>query len=152
VAGALEGEALKVLSVTGGVARSQPMGAFTKDRWSGVDHLWWTGAKPGDKLVLELPVREAGRYELLAVMTKARDYGIVQLALDGRPLGPPIDLYNHPDVITTGLVSLGTHELSAGPHQFTVEITGAHPQAVKAYMFGLDYLYLVRPSTAAASN
>ncbi len=145
VAGALEGEMLKVLSVTGGVARSQPMGAFTKDRWSGVDHLWWTGAKPGDKLVLEVPVRESGRYELLAVMTKARDYGIVQLAFDGRSLGPPIDLYNHPDVITTGIVSLGTHELAAGPHQLSVEITGAHPQAVKAYMFGLDYLYLARP-------
>lgn len=152
VAGALEGEKLKVVSATAGAARSQPMGAFTKDRWSGVDHLWWTGAKPGDKLVLELPVHEAGRYELFAVMTKARDYGVVQLALDGRSLGGPIDLYNNPDVITTGPISLGTHELSAGPHQLTVEITGAHPQAAKAYMFGLDYLYLARPATEATGN
>ncbi len=145
VAGALEGESLKVISATGGTAQSQKMGGFSHDRWSGVVHLWWTGAKPGHQLILEFPVAAAGRYELLAVMTKARDYGIVRLAIDDQPPGPPLDLFNTPEVITTGPVSLGTHDLSAGPHRLTVEITGAHPQAVKQYMFGLDYLYLSRP-------
>ncbi|MEZ6068251.1 MAG: c-type cytochrome [Planctomycetaceae bacterium] len=144
VQGALEGETLRVVKVTGGAAAPQPMGGFSADRWSGVNQLWWTGGNPGTRLTLAVPVKEPGRYELFAVMTKARDYGIVQLALDGEPLGGPIDLYNNPEVITTGPLSLGTVDLTAGEHQLTIEITGTNPQAVKVYMFGLDYLYLGR--------
>jgi len=149
VAGALEGESLKILSKTAGNTSVQGMGNFKADRWSDAQ-VWWTGAKPGGRLVLEVPVKSAGRYEIFAVMTKARDYGIVQLSLDDAPLGKPIDLFNSPDVITTGVVSLGTHELSTGNHSFGVQITGANPQAVKAYMFGLDYLYLARKSEEPA--
>ena len=142
MAGAIEGEAVKIVEKTGGDARSQKMDSFPKDRWSGVDHLWWTGAKPGDRLVLQVSVPRGGKYELYAVMTKARDYGIIQFSADGRNIGQPIDLFNAPDVITTGVMSLGTHQLKAGGHQIGVEITGANPKAIKAYMFGLDYLYL----------
>ncbi len=145
VAGALEGESLRILSKTAGNTSLQPMGNFKADRWSAAQ-VWWTGAKPGGRLVFELPVKSAGRYEIFAVMTKARDYGIVQLSVDDTPLGKPIDLYNSPDVITTGVVSLGTQELSEGKHQFGVQITGANPNAVKSYMFGLDYVYLAGKS------
>jgi hypothetical protein len=78
---------------------------------------------------------------LFAQLTEAVDYGIVQLSLDGRQLGGPIDLY-HNGVTVTGEVDLGTLELSAGEHKLTVEITGANPKAVKSYMFGLDYVRL----------
>ncbi|HRX81145.1 MAG TPA: hypothetical protein P5307_18880, partial [Pirellulaceae bacterium] len=64
VPGALEGESLKIVGKTAGTAKSQNMGGFTKDRWSGVDHLWWTGAKPGDRLDLEIPVEKPGRYTI----------------------------------------------------------------------------------------
>ncbi len=97
VPGAIEGETMKVLAKTGGNAAPQKMDPFTKDRWSGADQLWWTGAGPGSKLTLELPVEQAGRYDVLAVFTKARDYGIVQLSLDGKPLGGPLDFYNMPE-------------------------------------------------------
>jgi putative heme-binding domain-containing protein len=145
VPGAIEGETLKVLAKTGGNAGPQKMDPFTKDRWSGADQLWWTGAGPGSKLTLGLPVEQGGRYELLAVLTKARDYGIMQFSLDGKPLGGPIDFYNAPDVITSGPLTLGTHDLKAGPHKLTIEIVGANPKAVKAYMCGLDYVYLAKP-------
>ena len=75
-------------------------------------------------------------------MTKARDYGIVQLSLDNRKLGNPIDLFNATDVITTGAISLGTHELKRGGHRLEIQITGSNAKAVASYMFGLDYLYL----------
>ena len=61
---------------------------------------------------------------------------------NGKKLGKTIDLFNAPDVVTTGVVSLGAHDLSAGKHKLTIEITGANPKAVKAYMFGLDYVKL----------
>jgi putative heme-binding domain-containing protein len=142
VPGAIEGETLKVLEKSRGTAGRQDMAPFPKDRWSGRDHLWWTGAKEGDRLVLEFEVPASGKYELQAVMSKARDYGIVQLAIDDQPLGDAVDLYHTPDVITTGLVSLGLRELTAGAHRLQVEIVGKHPEAVPGYMFGLDFLLL----------
>jgi hypothetical protein len=140
VKGALEGERLKVLGKTGGHPQEQDMTGFGTN-WSNDAQLWWTDAKPGDKLTLDLPVAKAGKYKLSAQLTKARDYGIAQLYLDGQKLGAPIDLY-HPSVIATGALELGTAELSAAEHQLTVEIVGANDKAVKSYMFGLDYLKL----------
>ncbi|OYW15102.1 MAG: hypothetical protein B7Z55_15270, partial [Planctomycetales bacterium 12-60-4] len=141
VAGALEGESLKVLEVTGGSARDQAMGGFSLGKWSNTNHLWWTGGKPQQKLVLEVPVAQEGRYEVYVAMTKAIDYGIVRLTLDDLPPSEPIDLFNN-GVVNTPPLSLGTHDLTAGKHKLTVEIVGANPQAVKAYMFGLDYVQL----------
>ena len=139
--GTIEGEALKVLSKTGGDPQEQDMTGFGEN-WSGDAHLWWINAKPGDELVLAVPVKQAGDYKLLAQLTKAVDYGIVQLALDGQKLGGPIDLYNN-GVVATGELDLGRHELTAGDHKLSVTITGANEKAVKNYMFGLDYLKLV---------
>ena len=92
--------------------------------------------------MLALPVEKAGNYQLRVQLTKAVDYGIVQLSLDGKKLSGPIDLYNN-GVVATGELDLGRHELSAGEHKLTVAITGANEKAVKSYMFGLDYLKLV---------
>ena len=141
IKGAIEGERMKVLARTGGVTQQQGMDPFPRGKWSGLAHLWWTRAKVGDKLTLALPVEQAGKYELAAVLTKARDYGIVQLSLDGKKVGEAVDLYDS-DVVNTPPISLGTHELSEGAHKLTVEITGANPKAVKSHMFGLDYVLL----------
>ncbi len=138
----IEGEKLKVLEVTRGSAAPQGMGGFAADKWSGDSQLWWTGAKPGDKLVTELPVEKAGQFDLLVVLTKARDYGIVQIWLDDKKLGMPVDLYNNPEVITTGLLNLGPQELTAGNHKLTFELTGANAAAAKQYMVGIDAVQL----------
>jgi putative membrane-bound dehydrogenase-like protein len=143
VAGALEGETLKIVGKTGGTATSQNMGGFPKDRWSAVDHLWWTGAKPGDRLELELPVEKTGAFRIELVFTRARDYGIAQLSIDGTTLGGPVDFYNAPDVITTGVLTYPSIELTVGNHKLGIEIIGGNPEAVKAYMIGLDYVRLV---------
>jgi hypothetical protein len=139
--GVFEGESLKILSKTAGNPQEQDMSGFG-EAWSNDAHLWWIDAKPGDRLVLALPVEQAGRYKLTAQLTKAVDYGIVQLALDGQKLGPPMDLFNN-GVIATGELDLGTHDLAAGEHQLSVEILGANEKAVRSYMFGLDYVKLV---------
>jgi len=126
-----------VLSKTGG--NVEPQMLF--ELWSGGSQLWWTGAKPGDKLTLALPVGKAGKYELVMAFTKAIDYGIVQMSLDGVPIGKPLDFYND-GVIPTGPVSFGTFDLTAGEHQLSAEIVGANEKAAKSYMFGLDYARL----------
>ena len=140
VAGALEGEKLKVLSQTGGNRQEQDMTGFP-GQWSNDAQLWWTGAKPGDKLDLALPVKTAGDYQLGVQLTKAPDYGIVQFYLDGQKQGSPLDLF-HASVIPSGLLSLGVCHLAEGQHKLTIEITGANDKAIKSYMFGLDYVKL----------
>ena len=138
--GAIEGERLEILKKTGGNAREQELSGHGGE-WSGDAHLWWTDAKPGDRLDLALPVQEAGTYALTAQLTKARDYGIVQLYLDEKKLSEPLDLYD-PEVVPTGILDLGKHDLKAGKHAFSIEITGANDKAVKAYMAGLDFVRL----------
>jgi putative heme-binding domain-containing protein len=143
VPGAIEGEAMKIVEKTGGTATSQNMGGFQADRWSGNDHLWWTGAKPGDKLSLEVPVEKASTYDVEIVLTRARDYGVAKISIDDKVLDPGLDMFNNPDVITTGVLSFGMNELAAGNHRITFEIVGANPEAVKAYMLAVDYIRLV---------
>lgn len=139
VAGAIEGESLSP-RVTAGSATPQPMGGFAADRWSGVNQLWWTGAKPGDKMTIEFDApRRLDAIEL--AFTCARDYGVISLTLDGKPLVESLDLYE-PNVVTTGLLSFKAGGLPAGKHALVIEIVGANSQAAKAYMVGMDYLRL----------
>ncbi len=144
VPNAIEGETMKIIGKTAGSAASQGMGGFTKDRWSGNDHLWWTGAAPGAKLELELTVPADGPYQLETVLCMARDYAIVQLLIDNEPLGEPIDCYNDPDVITTGVITPTPRQLTKGTHKLTLQIVGANPKAAKGFMVGLDYVRLVK--------
>ena len=141
VKGAIEGEKLKVLSKTAGNLEEQEMSGFGGG-WSGEAHLWWTGAKPGDKLELALPVQKAGNYELGVQFTKAPDYGIVQVYLDGQKLGGPLDTFR-PAVRLNDMVRLGPRDLTAGDHKLTIEITGANAKAIKSYLVGLDYVKLI---------
>jgi putative membrane-bound dehydrogenase-like protein len=141
IPGALEGESLKVLEITGGKTGKQGMGGFGGD-WSGAAQLWWTGGKPDQKLTLAIPVKEAGKYTLYGALTMARDYGVVSITLDGKPVASSFDGYNSPKVIHTGEKEWGTHELTAGEHKLTFTLAPPNPDAVPSNMVGLDYVRL----------
>ncbi len=115
IKGAIEGERMKILGKTGGNPQEQDLTGFG-GQWSNDAHLWWIDAKPGDKLDLALPVKQAGKYRLGMQLTKAVDYGIVQLYLDGQKLGDPIDLY-HDGVVPTGLLPDGRARADRGRPQ-----------------------------------
>jgi len=141
VEGALEGETLKVLKLTGGKTGRQGMGGFGSD-WSGGAQLWWTGGKPDQKLTLALPVQEAGKYTLYGALTMARDYGVVSITLDGKPVASSFDGFNTPKVIHTGEKDWGTHTLAPGEHQLTFTLAPPNPDAIPSNMVGLDYVRL----------
>ena len=82
VAGALEGEALRVLSCSGGTHEVQKL-AFFEGKFSRDAHRWWRDGKVGDALELAVPVAETGRYRVKLGMTRADDFGQVP-GLDGR--------------------------------------------------------------------
>jgi putative membrane-bound dehydrogenase-like protein len=139
VPGAIEGEALST-KVTGGIAKTQAMGGFSGARWSGGKQLWWTGGKPKDTMTFEFEA-PSQMEAIEIVLTCAKNYGVVQLTLDGQPLSKPIDLYRN-SVVTTGVLTYPTANISAGKHTLVVEITGANSEALPAFMVGIDYVRL----------
>ena len=136
----LEGEALKVLDAKGGKASTQDMRGFGK--WSDDAQLFWLHATVGSTLTLVLPVKIKGRYQLKGVLTKASDYGIVTISLDGKEAFRMFDGYNEGQVIRSDELDWGVHLLEAGDHKLTFVITGANPSARKKYLVGLDYVRL----------
>ena len=143
IPGVVEGESLKIASKSLGDARPQDMTSFKAGRWSGNSHVWWTGGRPGAELVLEVPVEVRGRYDVVAVCSKAHDYGTVTLSWNGAKPTAPVDLFDKDAVSNTPEVSLGVFDLEPGTVPLTVEIVGENPTATKAGMFGLDYIRFV---------
>ena len=137
----LEGEKLQVLKHTG-KTQTQDLSPFGEGRWSGNAQLWWSDAKPGDALEITLPVSAAGTYRIGAGFTKAPDYGIFDVSLDGKKIAGPLDFYND-GVAHGGTIALGGPvTLTAGEHRLAFVVTGANPKAAKNYMLGLDYVLL----------
>ncbi len=133
VAGAIEGESMRIIELAGTPAPQDIVGC------SGDQHLWWREAAVGDKLVVGFQVAAAGRYRVMGRFVKAGDYGIIRLAVNDDAPGEPIDFYNN-GIRVSAELDLGIHELSAGENRLTAEIVGTNEKAVKRYMFGLDYL------------
>ncbi len=129
-------------------ASPQDMAPFADGKWSGESHLWVRPAKVGEWLDLELPVQAKGRYHVIVYLTKARDYGIVQFHLDGKPLGKTIDCFHADTVVSTGGIDLGTVDLTKGDlkqgtARLRVEVVGTNPKSDGLrYMWGLDCVVL----------
>jgi hypothetical protein len=146
--GALEAEDLKVKAKTAGEVPNQDMLSFG-DAWSAGRQLWWLVHEPGARLDLELPVKVSSFYAISAAFTKAGDYGIVKLELDGKPLGKEIDLFvPFPAVVHTGEVPLGTAMLDAGAHTLSIILTGKNAQSTN-YLVGMDWLKLTAAPTGS---
>jgi hypothetical protein len=134
----IEGESLIATAV--GTAPVVVQGNCCGVIWSGNSQLWFQASKVGDNMALIVNVPVAGNYDVSDVMTKAPDYGIVTLVVDGAPLGQAFDSYNASGV-TIAPVDFGTVQLAAGSHQLTFTLTGKNP-ASNNYLVGIDYLVL----------
>jgi len=143
IRGALEGEDLKIAKKSSDFdVGPQDMTAFDGS-WSGASHLWGRPSKSGEWLDLELPVATEGRYHVIVYLTKARDYGVVQFHLNGKPLGKPIDSFHPDSVVATGAIDLGVVELKPGVATLRVEVVGTNPKSDGLrYMWGLDCVVL----------
>ena len=131
---------LKVLNEPAGEAQLQGMGPFGGEKWTDDQQLWWTGAsrRPTRPRFARRP-RWQARSDCPS--DPRPDYAMVQLSLDDQKIGEPIDLYG-PQVVPTGPINLGMHELNKGQHTLTVKIVGANPKAQKSYMVGIDRIEL----------
>jgi tetratricopeptide (TPR) repeat protein len=139
--GMVEGEDLVEKSKkTSGEADRQYMRDW-RDHWSGAYQLWWHSQARGATLTLKLPAR-AGQYDVTARFTKAHDYGIAKLSIDGKKLRD-INLFHH-CVIPSSPERLGPVELLGdGQHVLTIQMIDADKKSRgNRYGFGLDWIKL----------
>ncbi|HET6325034.1 MAG TPA: hypothetical protein VFG04_10065, partial [Planctomycetaceae bacterium] len=108
--------------------------------------LWGRPSQAGEWVDLELPVAAAGRRHVIVYLTKARDYGIVQFHVNGKPLGPTIDCFHRDGVIATGPIDLGVVDLKPATATLRIEVVGTNPKSDGVrFMWGLDCVVL-KPS------
>lgn len=136
-------EQLKVAEVNRGTVEKQSMLHFKEDSWTENSQLWWKQGKAGDRIVLQFESPLEGSYRMFAVFTKAHDYGIFRVNLNGETVLEKVDLFNKGSVITTGEMDLGERRLKAGLNQLVVELLGDNPEASRGMMFGIDHLRFV---------
>jgi hypothetical protein len=141
-----EGESMLPAISASAPVSVQSMTAFGPG-WSGGRQLWLRAAAPGASVVLPFDVPVSGGYSIAAALTQAADYGRVQLAIDGRPLGAVVDGFS-PVVRSTGPRQLGDLALTAGRHTLTMTVVG-RSQPSSGFFAGLDYLRLT-PAIPAA--
>jgi hypothetical protein len=146
----LEVDGTIVLEKPAGHLEAQWVGNHPAAKWDDDRHLWWTPEKVGDRIKLLVDAPADGSYKLITCLTKANDYAIVQLILNDEKIGGPVDLYDK-KVTNTGRIDLGVYPLKKGQNVLTVEIVGSNPQAIKRYMFGMDYLK-IQPQSASSAE
>lgn len=135
VKGALEGEDLKITDMSGGHTDIQ--GGFGEI--SGGKQLWWLDPGIGDRLALDVPVKEAGTYEVFGNFCHAADYGTMLLRFNGQDC-QTIDFYE--TGLEWKLQSFGVFTLPKGTVKFEAICKGQNRSALPRRMFGLDYLLL----------
>jgi hypothetical protein len=133
--GNIEGEYLDVMTFNSGKVKAQS-GDFG---WSNYNQLWWQNAEVGAELITKFILNKTGRYKVLAQLTKAVDYGIIQLYLNGIPVSKKVNCF-YKTGVTPFQIELGTHLLSEGENIFSVKITGADKFAKPGNMVGIDLL------------
>lgn len=139
----INNDSLDVAEVNRGSVSQQNMAAFKEDRWSEDSQIWWTQGDRGDRLVLSFQSEQTASYEVLAVFTKAPDYGSFRVSVNGEVGLKEIDLFEPGRVVTTGEVSLGIHQIVKGKNLLVAELLGANPDASPGMMLGIDHLRLV---------
>ncbi|MFQ6133395.1 MAG: glycoside hydrolase family 172 protein [Armatimonadota bacterium] len=137
---AIEGEGMRILGKTGDAPLGPQDLRGQRGRWSGNRHLWFRPAAAGTSFTLELPVAEEGDYKVSAFFTKAIDYGIVQVQIDGTDIGEPFDGFND-GVIPSGRVVLGNRHLTKGNHRLTFKVVGKNDKST-SFMVGVDCVTL----------
>ena len=142
VPGGIEAESLEIVSTSPGVAH-EVMGAWRCDDLSSTAQLWFGCKQKGDAVELRAPDALTGPQKVTLHMSRHPDYGIVQVSIDGKPMGEPIDLCNPategPKLIVTGPIELGTFEPGPRAPLIRIELVGTNPQAAApGTNFGFD--------------
>lgn len=138
----VEAETMTVVAKSEGVTvEVQDTGGYGFNEWSGNQHFWVRGQRPGDFIELRVPA-PAGKQKVTLYGTKSWDYGLVTFSINGQPTGIGLDLFSE-KVRPTGPVALGAWEPVDGHLTLRVEVVAHNPAAKGTGAFlGIDGLVL----------
>ena len=134
-----EAESMAVIARHRCDVSSQNMAEWGGPMWGGGRQLFCR-AERGGSVTLALACRREGRYRLQILATAAPDFGVVEVALDGRNLGHNINLYSG-RVCPSGSIDLGAVDLTAGRHALRFTSIGKDPASANVW-FGIDAVEL----------
>lgn len=137
--GRLEGEYLEIVGTSSGDAGPQS-GNWG---WSNDTQLWWRNADIGDELALKFILKDGGAYRVSSQLTKAIDYGIIQIYINGKPAGEKFNGFYGAGVVPFK-TELGKHLLNAGENMLSIKILGADKNAKSGNMAGIDFIQFTR--------
>lgn len=141
----LQGEDLQEIRVTGGETRVQelkPTGGF---RWEGNKQIWWLGGKVDDSWKLQFELNRDGGpidYALSADFTKAHDYGIADILVDGKVVRKQVNFFE-PKLAKTKRLDLGAVRLGPGKHEIEFRLVEHDQRAQPQNMVGIDWIELI---------
>jgi hypothetical protein len=125
----------------------QPSTGFSAGYWSADGHMFAHKTVDGDWIELGLPVQEPGRYALELFMTKAADYGIIAVSVNGARRGT-FDLWSGRGVVPTGALKLGDVELGGREDVIRFTVEGKNPNAMSPFFqFGIDGIRIKEPAS-----
>ncbi|MGD8451877.1 MAG: DUF2961 domain-containing protein [Phycisphaerae bacterium] len=114
-----------------------PVEKETNNLWAGSELCVWRPTAAGQKLEMNLPIAETGKYRLHLAARLDNTGGRVRVELDGKSLGDVIDLYV-PYRVLARQFRLQSRDLAAGSHTLTLIYEGAD-DGVAAPAIGIDY-------------
>ena len=138
---ALQAEQLEILAQSGGECWAQDMATFGAGNWSEGQQLFCLSQAGPQSVRVRLQVETAGLQRLELYATRAPDYGILEVMLDGVPIGGAYDAWA-PAVLASGPIPLGEVRFEAGSHELTF-VTRAKNPASSAFHLGLDALVML---------
>ena len=117
--------------------------------WSGNTQLIWMCREQSLELTLSFDATEAGR-GLRFGFTKAPDYGIFEIYLDGKKVEDSVDLFDS-KVIRAADHELSNLQIPKGSHTLKFKCVGKRQQS-RSFLFGMDYIEVTGRAPAAKSE
>jgi hypothetical protein len=138
--GAVEFDQMEIISKTGNIVVVQQALKKFRGSWNQNNHMLFHETQVGDVVEVRIPTSSDTVESLVLFATKGPDYGVVQLSVNGTPVGEPVDLYaGNPSL--SGPIALGTFDPVDGAHILKFEVIGKN-SASKGTFFGIDCVTL----------
>ncbi len=157
VPGALEAEDLGVLGFQSALGEAgRPERRLLMPNQSG-DYMLSFDSGGAGEVSLAVPAESPGAYSVKIHFLRGPDYGLVQLAVNGTPVGAPADLFRAfvemfpRDVWPPREYTFDAVPLKAGLNTFTFSVSAKNPDS-QGYKLGIDCLTLSPKSRSISSR
>jgi hypothetical protein len=104
------------------------------------DIVFFNAEGEGSYLTIPFEVPEDGKWEIMPLILSSYDYGIYSAELDGKPVGPRMNLYASETLMPKGY-PLGRFDMKKGSYSLKFRCLGKSGES-SAHYFGIDQIIL----------